>query len=170
MPVCTPLQTGFLQFCPMGRKYSPEETRLQITRWVDRCERCHREVRDKLNAWGVPPAEREDLLAQLISGTALNEHRYALAFASDHFRFHDWGPLKIAAALRAKGISQQLVQLALASLDATALRRSVVQLAQRKFDTLRDGALHLRRKKTAQFLVQKGFEPDMVWETVGALA
>jgi regulatory protein len=153
----------------MGRKYSPEETRLQIARWVDRCERCHREVCDKLNAWGVPPAEHEDLLAQLISGNALNEQRYALAFASDHFRFHGWGPFKIAAALRAKGISQQLVQLALASLDAAALRRSVVQLAQRKFDTLRDGALQLRRKKTAQFLVQKGFEPDMVWETVGSL-
>ncbi|MBL7943852.1 MAG: RecX family transcriptional regulator [Flavobacteriales bacterium] len=148
---------------PVPRKYSPEATRQKLLAWADRRERCHRDVREKLEAWGIPYREREELISWLISLNALNEQRYALAFASDHARFQRWGAKKIIAALRARGISDYIITKVQQSMDPEEEMASIRNLAEKKRLTLKEKDPAVQRHKIAQYLIRKGFEPEKVW-------
>jgi regulatory protein len=132
-------------------------------------ERCHSEVMEKLKEFGMDLAESEQLVSRLIEENYLNEERFATMYAGGHFRIKKWGKVKIAHALRQKGVSAFCIKKALSEIEPGHYAELVSKLASEKWKTLKGGQDRLRQYKCKQYLLQKGFESGIIDEALKPL-
>ena len=144
---------------------------LKIQNYCALSERCEREVQVKLKQWGVNDLDIATCMELLIADDFVDNMRYARFFVSDKFRLQRWGKMKIIHHLRAKGIAGQQIDSALKlEIVEEEYLNTLYQLARKKLVLL--GHVHpllLRKQKLLQFLLQKGFEPDLANKEVHAL-
>ena len=129
-------------------------------------ERCHSEVREKLFALGVRMKDHDEIIAKLIEENYLNEERFAIAFAGGRFRIKQWGRVKIKYELKQKQVSDYSIKKALKQIDEDEYLEILKKLAKQKYDSLKSDQYLVRRKKTMDYLMQRGFEGDLVREVV----
>jgi regulatory protein len=131
-------------------------------------ERTQQEVREKLLSWGADVEEAEEVIAYLITQNYLNEARFARQYAGGKFRVKNWGRRKIRYALKSKGLSERCIEEALAEIGEEEYREAIEELVKRELNkaTKVSNPL-LKKKKVVDFLVQKGYEADLVREMVG---
>jgi len=132
-------------------------------------ERAQQEVRDKLYELGMTKSEVEEILSDLISENFLNEERFALQFAGGHFRIKGWGKVKINHALQQKRVSTFNIKMALKSIDPKDYEKTLISLANKKWNSLKGERGLSRMAKTYAFLQQRGFEPALYQPIVQAL-
>lgn len=132
-------------------------------------ERAQQEVRDKLYELGMSKEEVEEIMSELISENFLNETRFATQFAGGHFRIKGWGKLKIQYALQQKRVSSFNIKTALKAIDLDAYEKTLKQLAEKKWNSLKGERGLSRMAKTQSFLHQRGFEPALFQPIVQAL-
>lgn len=148
---------------------SPEQSTLftAIVRYCNYQERCHQEVRNKLYELGAKTPEVEQLIALLIEKNLLNEERYARSFARGKFSIKKWGKQKIVQQLKLHKISDFCIRKALQEIDSEAYYDTLVRLAERKWEELAgEKNLFIRKNKTWRYLVQKGYEADLVQDII----
>jgi regulatory protein len=133
--------------------------------------RTHQEVRQKLYGWKCRKTEVEILLAELISEGLVNESHFAETYARERFRINGWGKRKVEHELQKKQISPFCIRQALAQADPVQYEKELHRLADKKWLSLQGKGGHrlVRQKKTADYLIRKGYEPKSVWERVRAL-
>lgn len=129
-------------------------------------ERSHSEVKQKLWELGVYRSEHDVIISSLIEDDYLNEERFAKSFVGGKFRMKDWGRKKIYYGLKEKGVSDYLIQLAMKEISDEAYRSVLHELAEKKWTSLRGEQYLVRKKKTMDYLLQKGYEPELVTSTV----
>ncbi len=147
-------------------KYSADIARQKLVRLCNKAERCHWDVREKLIAWHMGQADRENIIAYLIEHNLLNEQRYAEAFVNDKFRFNRWGARKIEQQLKLKGISERNIRDALKRIDAEDNTQTLRDLIKKKEPQLKGLQLYQKKIKLARYLISKGFESEVVWKEV----
>jgi regulatory protein len=125
-------------------------------------ERNHTEVKEKLYGFGLRKAEVETLLSRLIEENYLNEERFARQFAGGKFRIKKWGRIKIAYELKQKRISPYNITKALEEIDEAQYQALVRKLVADKWKKLKNEQYITRQFKTQQYLLQKGFESNLV--------
>jgi regulatory protein len=126
-------------------------------------ERCHYEVREKLYSFGLYKDEVELLISQLIEEKYLDEERYAIAFAGGKFRIKHWGRVKIKYALKQNKLSDYCIKTALNSIDGDEYEKVLKALLEAKLKTLKsEKNLYIRNRKLQSYLMQKGFEADLI--------
>ena len=150
-------------------KYPPEEGLERLRRWCDLQERCLQEARRKLRSWGYSDDTINDWLDQMEAMGAVDESRFAHAFVSGKFRIKRWGKRKIQAELQFRGIRSGLIQEALATIPEEEYRETLHQLAVRKLSSQTDQG-RAAQGNSARYLISKGYEPDVVWETIAQIA
>lgn len=127
-------------------------------------ERCHSEVRHKLLALKVYGSELENIMTVLIEENFLNEERYACAVARGKFNLKKWGRNKIRYYLKSKNISDYLVKKALEQIDDDLYLETLADLAEKKITELSgEKNAFARSQKAANYLLQKGYENDMIY-------
>ncbi len=131
-------------------------------------ERSHSEVQQKLWELGVARSEHDGIIASLIEDDYLNEERFAKAFVGGKFRMKDWGRKKIYYGLREKGVSDYVIKRAMKEIDDEAYRKTLYDLAGKKYESLKGEQYLLRKKKTVDYLLQKGYEPELVTTVVNS--
>lgn len=129
-------------------------------------ERCHYEVKEKLYGFGLYGKQVDEILALLITENYLNEERFARHFAGGRFRMKGWGRIKIANELKFKKVSPYLIKTALQEIDEDAYLQTLEKLAVKKWQSLPSEPLFVRQGKTIRYLLQKGFENQLVKEVV----
>ncbi len=129
-------------------------------------ERCHQEVAEKLFDLGVYKADAEFITAELITSNFLNEERFAKSFAGGKFRVKKWGKKKIVAELKQKKISEYCIKQGLKEIDDDDYLNTLQHLAQQKMISSKEKNILVKRNKTAQYLVGKGFEIDLIWDVL----
>lgn len=134
-----------------------------------RSEHCSGDIRRKLIRWGIDSTDAEWVLQRLLSDRFIDDSRYASYFVCDKARFNRWGRLKIAAALRAKGISADVASAALAQLDAEQSIDSLTDLLARKLPQIKAQNGYELRTKLIRFGLSRGYEPDQVMAVVRKL-
>ncbi len=128
-------------------------------------ERNHREVKEKLYSFGLYKADVDEILTQMIDENYLNEERYAIAFAGGKFRIKNWGKVKIRYALKQSGISEYCIKKALAAVEETDYLAKLQQLFTIRQNQLRsEKNMFTRKKKLRDYLLQKGFESELIME------
>ena len=94
-----------------------EKAYQKVTALCARREYCCSDIRAKLLKWDLQADEVEQLMDQLIQQDFINEGRYAGFYVRDKARFNKWGPTKIIWNLRQKGLPEEAIQDALATLE-----------------------------------------------------
>jgi regulatory protein len=153
------------------KKYLTREEAIQkLKHYCGYQERCHNEVKQKLWDLGVRSAEHDDIVSALIEGDYLNEERFAKQYAGGKFRMNDWGRKKIYFGLKEKGISDYLIKKAMKEIDEEVYAKTLKQLTEKKYAALKAEQYLVRRKKTIDYLLQKGYEPDLITGAVNNVA
>ncbi len=155
----------------MQKKYLTKEEALQkLRQYCAYQERSHYEVIQKLWDLGVRKAEHGDIITALIEEDYLNEERFAIQFAGGKFRMKDWGKKKIYYALKEKQVSNYCITKALNAIDEADYLKTLHSLAEKKYELLKGEQYLIRKKKTTDYLMQKGFEPELVTKVLKQIA
>ena len=129
-------------------------------------ERSHAEIIKKLHSLGARKAEVEQVITWLIEENYLNEERFASQFARGKFNLKKWGRIKIKQALKQKGVNSYNINLALDKIDENTYIKTLEKLANKKFASLKAGNLMIKKMKTIQYLLQKGYERPVIQQAI----
>src|SRR5665213_3039183 len=152
------------------QSFTPKQSIPKIKQYCAYQERCHKEVREKLYGFGLNKMEVEEIISTLISENYLNEERFAIHFAGGKFRMNQWGKIKIKQALKFKQVSDYCIRKSLKEIDSKEYEKTFRKLADQKLKTLKsEKNIFTRKRKLQDFLLQKGFEIEMIRTMVNNL-
>ena len=148
------------------KKLTPEQAFQKARHYCGYQERCHAEVKEKLYSFGLWKNDVEILLSRLIEENYLNEERFAIAFAGGKFRIKHWGRVKIKYELKQKQVSEYSIKKALKQINEEDYVVVLKKLADEKYASLKNEQYLIRKKKTMDYLVQKGFEIELIKKVI----
>lgn len=148
------------------KRLTVEQARQKALRYCAYQERCHQEVKNKLYEYGLNSSDADELLSYLIIEGFLNEERFAKLFAGGKFRIKHWGRIKIVHALEAKGISKKCIQIGLKEIEEADYQLTLEKLITEKLEQAETEDRFVTRNKISQSVIQKGFEPELVWKAL----
>jgi regulatory protein len=151
----------------MYRKRLTKEQALQKLRFYCRYQqRCQSEIKQRLFELGVNKKDHDELMDQLIKENCLNDERFAVAFVSGRFRLKQWGRKKIQRGLKEKRVSDEIAQKALEQINKKEYMAILNKLAKERYASLKHEQYLVRKKKTMDYLMQKGYELDLIMGTI----
>jgi len=115
---------------------------------------------------GVNKRDHDELITELVKENCLNDERFAVAFASGRFKLKQWGRMKIQKGLREKRVSDEIAQKALEQIDEKEYMAILNKIAKERYASLKQEQYLVRKKKTMDYLIQKGYEVDLIRNTV----
>jgi regulatory protein len=152
---------------PNKKTLTTEQALQKLRHYCGYQERCHSEVKEKLYSLGVFKNEQDSIIATLIEEGYLNEERFATAFAGGKFRVKQWGRVKIKYELKQKQVSEYSIKKALQQIEEKEYKDVLKKLADEKYAGLKNEQHLVRKKKTMDYLLQRGFEMELVRGVVG---
>ena len=132
-------------------------------------ERCHSEVREKLYRLVIAKKSHDGIIASLIEEGYLDEERFAIAFAAGKFRVKQWGKQKIRHALVQKQVSEYSINKGLSKIKDDEYIAVLKKLGEEKYESLNQEQWVIRKRKTRDYLLQKGYEPELVNEVLASV-
>ena len=152
-----------------AKTYTIQEAKERLEAYCAYQERCHREVVTKLRTMGMIPLAIDDIVVHLIQNDFLNEERFAKSFARGKFRIKKWGRVRIERELKTRGLSDYNIEVGLEEIDEEEYIDTFEIVAEKKQATIREKNPYKAKAKLANFLLYRGFEPDLVYEKVDEL-
>ena len=151
----------------MQKKLLTKEQALQkLRQYCVYQERSHYEVKQKLWEVGSYASDHDEIISTLIEEDYLNEERFAKQYAGGKFRMKDWGRVKIYYGLKEKQVSEYNIKKAMKEIDEEDYIQKLQQLAEKKYESLKGEQYLVRKKKTMDYLMQKGYESNLVHQFV----
>ncbi|MFM8592431.1 MAG: regulatory protein RecX [Sphingomonadales bacterium] len=141
---------------------TPEQALQKLRHYCAYQERSHQEVRDKLRQLNCAKKEHDAILSSLIEDDYLNEERFAMAFAGGKWRAKHWGRQRIRYELKQKKVSDFCIKKALGQIDEDDYVAVLSKLAAEKYELLSAHQYIIRYKKTTDYLIARGFEPELI--------
>jgi regulatory protein len=129
-------------------------------------ERCTSEVQEKLTSYECQSDEIEELLLFLEAEGFLDDERFCQAYARDKFRQNKWGKIKIRMYLKQKELPADQIEEGLNRIPDDEYIDVLEQLVQKKYRTVAGDNEYIKSNKTAQSIVGKGYESDLVWSAI----
>ncbi len=152
-----------------NNNYSKKEALSILTRICSKKEICSFEAIKNLNNWGISPSDTQEIIEYLIKEKYIDDHRYALHFASDKFRFNKWGKYKIANALKQKQIPELFISKALSNLSENNYRSLLLEELTKKLHSLPKSSTYELKGKLYRFAASRGYENDLIMELLNEL-
>ncbi len=147
-----------------SKSFTLPELKEKIYRYCAYQERCHAEVRRKLFELGARTTEVDELIADLITQGFLNEERFAKAFAGGKFRMKKWGRIRITRELEQRGLTAYCIKSGLSELPESDYHEALIEILEKKAAQLSIDDQFVKNDKLANFALQKGYEPELVWQ------
>ncbi len=132
-------------------------------------ERCHSELKEKMERLKIPFYKQDDFIAALISENFLHEERFAKLYAVSKLRQKNWGRRRIEQGLFEKRLSTYCLQAGLKAIDDREYQEILEKTAEKKSASLSEADPWIHKNKLAEYLIRKGFEPELVWPLVTRL-
>ena len=152
------------------KKYiTREEALKKLQRYCAYQDRCHQEVRSKLLDLGIYHDDLEEIIVELIQDNFLNEERYARSFARGKFRIKSWGRNRITQELKKRKVSAYCIKKAMEEIEETDYLEKLETLLLKRSAQIKEPDPWKKRTKLAQFAIRKGFESQLVFDTIKAL-
>lgn len=147
----------------MYKKQLTKEQALQkLKHYCAYQERSHSEVKEKLYSLGVYKKDHDQIIATLIEENYLNEERFAIAFAGGKFRMKQWGRVKIKYELKQRQVSDYSIKKAMKQIPEEEYMKTLEKLADERYASLKGEQYLIRKKKTMDYLIQKGYEMELI--------
>ena len=146
-----------------------QKIRNKLYRYCAYQERCHKEVKEKLYSLNVKGEDADELITHLIHEGFLNEERFSKAFVSGKFRQKNWGRFKIIRELEKRELSGYCITAGLSQIQEEDYLGTLKKILLKKIQHNAVYNVYELRKKVADYGIQKGFEPELVWNEVKLL-
>lgn len=124
-------------------------------------EQCISSVRTKLMTWGADRKAIEKILQYLVREDYINEQRYANAYCLAKMRNQKWGRIKLSYQLRSKLLPRNIVEDAIATINAEEYNEILHDLAAHKWQELKKDTTK-GRSKLAYFLQSHGYDNEEI--------
>lgn len=151
------------------RTFTKEQALQKLKHYCAYQERCHSEVKEKLYDLGIWKKEHDGIISALIEENYLNEERFAIAFAGGKWRVKQWGRVKIKYLLKQKQVSEYCIKKAMKQIDEDEYLQVLNKLAMEKYAALKSEQYLVRKKKTMDYLVSRGYEGELIQSVMGKL-
>lgn len=125
-------------------------------------DRSHMEVEKKLNEFFLIPEARDEILLYLMRENFLNEERFARSYARGKFYQKSWGKIKIKQELKKRQINDLLISKAMSEIDEADYSKTARNLIIKKSNTLNEKNDYIRNQKLIRFMLQKGYEYEII--------
>jgi regulatory protein len=145
----------------MAESMTFENALSRLQAWCAHEERCVADIRRKAASLGISPAFVRRIVERLRKDGFINELRYSRAFCRGKFLNNHWGRNRIIAELRSRGIDTPTIEAAMTEIDPEAYHAALRKLIATKYKEERTDSFE-NRIKISRFLIQKGYEPDLV--------
>ena len=146
--------------------YTVKEGKAKGAKYCALQERSQQQLRDKLYEWGLFGDDVEEVISWLISEDFVNEERFAQSYVRGHFNLKKWGKIKIKQGLEQKKISDYCIKVGMKEIDDEKYEETINSLIQKKWNTLNEKNLFIKKQKVVRYLLQKGYESSLIWEAV----
>ena len=151
----------------MYKKRLTKELVLQKLRFYCRYQqRCESEIKDKLFELGINKKDHDALVNELVKENCVSDDRFAQAFVRGRFKLKQWGRRKIQKGLKEKRVSDEIALKALDQINKKEYLAVLNKLAKERHASLKNEQYLVRKKKTMDYLMQKGYEVDLIKEVV----
>ena len=74
--------------------------------------------------------------------------------------------MKIVNELEARGLTKNCIKAGLKEIEDEDYQKTLVDLLEKKSEQLEEQNPFVRRDKLSKFVIQKGFEPELVWNVI----
>ena len=148
------------------KEYTIEVINDKIRKYCSIQERCISDILNKISTWGLNQKEIDKLIDKLFSEGFINEDRFAKVFCRGKFNINGWGIQKIKHELRKKNISEINIKNAIRIIKKHEYLEVLEKLINRKERSIKDTDIFTKRNKIARFLLQRGFESEIVWQKI----
>lgn len=149
-----------------GKSYTVEEIKKKLEFFCVYQDRCHKEVEKKVKEFNLIPEAREMILLHLLQENFLNEERFAKSYARGKFRIKKWGKQRIIRELKFRDISAYNIKSALKEIDEEEYLKTVFEITEKRNESISEINQYKRKKKLIDFLLRKGYETDLIFNTV----
>ncbi|MFA4838476.1 MAG: RecX family transcriptional regulator [Candidatus Neomarinimicrobiota bacterium] len=140
----------------------------QAIRFLTIRMRSQREVELYLRRKQTEAAVTRRVVQYCLEHQYLDDRAFAGAFIRDQLHLNKSGILKIKSALRQKGVSGEIIDELLKSMEPEIDELAIaVKIGEKKLKTLKDE--NTRRQKLMRFLIQKGYRSETVIKAVSRL-
>lgn len=126
------------------------------------------ELTRRLVRRGAPPDVAEAVVADMVGRGYVDDAAFARHFVASRIA-RGYGPARLAADLRARGIPSAVVAAALADVDADAELDRARALARRRLPALRRAAVERVAGRLRDYLLRRGFSGRVVTRVVREL-
>lgn len=125
-------------------------------------EHCIDDVNKKMDMLGVPADQRQNVISILLEQRYIDEQRYADAYVHDKINFAKWGKVKIAAMLRMKKISLEIIDNAFDTIDDDDYIRILKEVIESKSSTIKGRTPYEKSMKLIKSVASRGFEIPLI--------
>ena len=140
-----------------------QKAKSKAARYCSSAERSPYQVLTKLQLYGLEFSEAKIVLKSLKEANFINEKRFVSAFVNDKFTYNKWGKIKISIELRKHKISSVQIEEGLNMIKKSDYESKINGLLDQKWHQLLEEEIFLiKKKKTCQFVISKGFESNLV--------
>lgn len=151
------------------KTYTLTEAKKSLEHYCAYQERCHKEVMQKLKDMHMIPEAIDAIVVHLLEHNFLNEERYAKTFVRGKFQIKKWGKCRLTLALKQKDISKYNINLAMKIIGDEEYIDTFNALAEKKLNAIRETNLLKKKRKLADYLLYRGWEPNLVYDKVNEL-
>jgi regulatory protein len=149
---------------PSKKTYTLQEATKKLAQYCAYQERCHKEVRQKLEGMHMIPEAIDVIVVHLLEHNFLNEERFAKTFVSGKFRIKAWGRRRLTFELKRKDIGKVNINQALATITNEEYNDFFHDLAEKKANSIKESNVFKKRKKFIDFFLYRGWESHLVYE------
>jgi len=151
------------------RTYTVDEAKKKLEYYCAYQERCHKEVAQKLKDMYMIPEAIDVIIVHLLQHNFLNEERYTKAFVSGKFKIKKWGKRRLTLELKRKDISKTNINQALKEIDEVEYIDIFNDLAEKRFNVIKEKDKYKKKKKLIDYLLYRGWESFLVYDKVNEL-
>lgn len=145
-----------------NRELIVKEAYSKMAQLCSRSEQCTVDIRRKMVVYELVDEIVEEVIDKLKNEKFLDDERYVKAYVSDKFRLNKWGKMKMRHYLKMKGLSDDLIQRGLETIDEEKYVAVLIKTMKDKAKTIKKKTKFEKMGQIIRFTQNRGFEPELI--------
>ena len=145
-----------------NRELIVKEAYSKMAQLCSRSEQCTADIRRKMMVYELIDEIVDEIITKLQKDKFLDDKRFVKAYVSDKFRLNRWGKMKMRHYLKMKGLSDELIQEGLDSIDDEKYVAALIKTMKDKAKTIKKKNKFEKMGQIIRFTQSRGFEPELI--------